>query len=74
MAFNFELHLRSSNSELIVRRFHLRDCQLCCSDLRAKTAPSKRKGWSHELDSVQLRVEEGDPVRVKAPGIGGHKY
>ena len=33
---------------------------------RAKTAPSKRKSWTH--DSIELRTEDGNPVHVKAPG------
>ena len=33
---------------------------------RAKTAPSKRKYWKH--DSIDLKVQEGDPVHIKAPG------
>ena len=36
------------------------------SRLRAKTAPSRRKGWSH--DSVPLKTDEGDLVHIKAPG------
>ena len=39
------------------------------SVLRAKTAPSRRKGWSH--DSVPLKTDEGDLLHIKAPGMSG---
>ena len=33
---------------------------------RAKTAPSKRKSWSHA--DVKLRAAKGEPIHVEAPG------
>ena len=35
-------------------------------EVRAKTAPSKRKSWSHK--AVDLRVAEGASIHVEAPG------
>ena len=34
---------------------------------RAKTAPSKRKSWN--VDSIELRTEDGNPIRVTAPSM-----
>ena len=41
-------------------------------ELRARTAPSKRKSWSHKR--LELKTAEGRPVCIEAPGILSGKY
>lgn len=35
-------------------------------EMRTKSAPSKRKSWSHKR--VELKTAEGRPIHVEAPG------
>lgn len=42
------------------------DVEFKNEESRAKTAPSKRKSWSHE--DIKLRTVEGQPICVEPPG------
>ena len=54
------MHLISISLDLCVAGTGTED------DMRAKTAPLKRKSWSHKR--VELKTADGKPIQIEAPG------